>query len=104
VLISLLCLLEHFPGNNDEPIRVSVFGPKILGRNKVYLLGLISSVAIRKDFNEVKFINIPTAEVAGTINELFLNLGYVIKSSVISEAAKLFVQSLQNKQSTEVLK
>ena len=87
-----------FPGSSGSPVFVFDKGmyitPKgyFVGKTRFFFLGMLSEGYVWKDSGEIEAVNIPTS-VEETKHEQFINLGSVLKSSVILDFARELLPS-----------
>ncbi len=89
-----------FPGSSGSPVFLAnrgLFPPKsgnsmVLMSNRFYFLGIVSSVYIRKEENEIKIVDIPTTQKEIVETTQMIDLGTVFKSSIILEMTKCYLQ------------
>ncbi len=95
-----------FPGSSGSPVflfNVGSYSPKGKGLvfgNRIFFLGILAYVFIRKDFNTIELIDIPTGKIPGVITTQMVDLGIVYKSIVIKE---LIEEILRNETKYELL-
>jgi len=89
-----------FPGSSGSPVfirddvlRYDNDGSfKLDGR--IFLLGIVAEVCLRIDQNQIKWVNIPTAQVPIVETRQMIDLGIVYKSVEIKRAIEDFIASL----------
>lgn len=87
-----------FPGSSGSPVFLcntgsySKKGKGLHLGNRVFFLGIISSVYIKKDFNTIQLIDVPTGKIPVIETAQMLDLGVVYKSRVIEELVKDYLR------------
>jgi len=80
-----------FPGSSGSPVficNIGSYSPKGKGLvvgSRIFFLGIVASVFIRKDFNTIELIDIPTGKIPAVVTTQMVDLGIVYKSIVIKE-------------------
>lgn len=88
-----------FPGSSGSPVFLANMGsysPRGQGLvfgSRVHLLGIVSSVFVRRDINKVELSDIPTANVPIVQTTQMIDLGLVYKSSTIRETVQHLLKS-----------
>ena len=88
-----------FPGSSGSPVflcNIGSYSPKGKGLkagSRIFFLGIISSVLIRKDENTIKFVKIPTEKTPIVETTQMIDLGMVYKSTVIMELIEKCLKS-----------
>jgi len=84
-----------FPGSSGSPVFVykpsahtDRRGNLIVGSPRLFLVGIISQVAIRQETGTLEFASIPTTKVPIIKTQQMIDLGVVFKASAIVEAAQ----------------
>ena len=84
-----------FPGSSGSPVFICDSGAYltrdgvIMGGNRTFFLGILSSVYFKTEVGEVKPIEIPTQYGLVAIVRQMIDLGVVIKSRMIEETCRL---------------
>ncbi|MEW6188719.1 MAG: serine protease [Actinomycetota bacterium] len=87
-----------FPGSSGSPVflcNIGSYSPKGKGLvvgSRIFFLGVVASVFIRKDFNTIELIDIPTGKVPVIATTQMVDLGIVYKSIVIKELIEEFLK------------
>lgn len=88
-----------FPGSSGSPVflcNVGSYSPRgkglVIG-NRLFFLGIISSVYVSQDMNTIEIINIPTGNLPIVKTSQMIDLGLVYKASVIIEVIEDFLKS-----------
>jgi hypothetical protein len=88
-----------FPGSSGSPVflcNIGSYSPKGKGLvvgSRVFFLGVVASVFIRKDLNTIKLIDIPTGKIPVVATTQMVDLGIVYKSIVIKELIEEFLKT-----------
>ncbi len=88
-----------FPGSSGSPVflcnigNYSLKGKGLVVGSRVFFLGVVASVFIRKDLNTIEFIDIPTGKVPVVATTQMVDLGIVYKSIVIKELIEEFLKT-----------
>jgi hypothetical protein len=88
-----------FPGSSGSPVflcNIGSYSPKGKGLHvgsRIFFLGVVASVFIRKDFNTIELIDIPTGKVPVIATTQMVDLGIVYKSIVIKELIEDFLKT-----------
>jgi len=88
-----------FPGSSGSPVflcNIGSYSPKGKGLvvgSRVFFLGVVASVFIRKDLNTIELIDIPTGKVPVVVTTQMVDLGIVYKSIVIKELIEEFLKA-----------
>jgi hypothetical protein len=88
-----------FPGSSGSPVflcNVGSYSPKGKGLvvgSRIFFLGVVASVFIRKDLNTIKLIDIPTGKIPVVPTTQMVDLGIVYKSIVIKELIEEFLKT-----------
>lgn len=88
-----------FPGSSGSPVflcNIGSYSPKGKGLvvgSRVFFLGVVASVFIRKDLNTIELIDIPTGKVPIVATTQMIDLGIVYKSIVIKELIEEFLKT-----------
>jgi len=88
-----------FPGSSGSPVflcNVGSYSPKGKGLvvgSRIFFLGIVASVFIRKDLNTIKLIDIPTGKIPVVDTTQMVDLGIVYKSIVIKELIEKFLKT-----------
>jgi hypothetical protein len=90
-----------FPGSSGSPVFIYNKGIYIdrdnvlnIGNNRVYFAGILSGVYKINDKYEIKSISIPSNSKSKIIYSQLINLGIVIKSSLIKEFIEQYLNDL----------
>lgn len=81
-----------FPGSSGSPVVIPNRGFVVnkkgigVGGGRLYFLGAISGVAIRKEQGRIGFVSVPTRQMPVAIVDQMIDLGYVIKARAVVEA------------------
>ena len=87
-----------FPGSSGSPVflcNIGSYSPKGKGLtvgSRVFFLGIVASVFIRKDLNNIELIDIPTGKISVVTTTQMVDLGIVYKSIVIKELIEEFLK------------
>ena len=87
-----------FPGSSGSPVflcNIGSYSPKGKGLvvgSRIFFLGVVASVFIRKDLNTIELIDIPTGRVPVVATTQMVDLGIVYKSIVIKELIEEFLK------------
>jgi hypothetical protein len=87
-----------FPGSSGSPVflcNIGSYSPKGKGLvvgSRIFFLGVVASVFIRKDLNTIELIDIPTGRVPIVATTQMVDLGIVYKSIVIKELIEKFLK------------
>lgn len=87
-----------FPGSSGSPVflcNIGSYSPKGKGLvvgNRIFFLGVVASVFIRKDLNTIELIDIPTGKIPVVPTTQMVDLGIVYKSIVIKELIEEFLK------------
>jgi hypothetical protein len=88
-----------FPGSSGSPVflcNIGSYSPKgkgLIAGSRIFFLGVVASVFIRKDFNTIELIEIPTGKIPVVATTQRLDLGIVYKSIVIKELIEEFLKT-----------
>lgn len=88
-----------FPGSSGSPVflcNIGSYSPKGKGLvvgSRVFFLGVVASVFIRKDLNTIELIDIPTGKIPVVATTQMVDLGIVYKSIVIKELIEEFLKT-----------
>lgn len=88
-----------FLGSSGSPVflcNIGSYSPKGKGLvvgSRVFFLGVVASVFIRKDLNTIELIDIPTEKVPVVATTQMVDLGIVYKSVVIKELIEKLLQT-----------
>ena len=88
-----------FPGSSGSPVflcNIGSYSPKGKGLvvgSRIFFLGVVASVFIRKDLNTIELIDIPTGKVPVVVTTQMVDLGIVYKSIVIKELIEEFLKA-----------
>jgi V8-like Glu-specific endopeptidase len=82
-----------FPGSSGSPVLIANTGGYAVRNgfavgNRVFFLGIISSVAIREEQGQIVFISSPVSQVPIVRTQQMIDLGIVYKASTILETVK----------------
>jgi len=88
-----------FPGSSGSPVflcNIGSYSPKgkgLYAGSRIFFLGVVSSVFIRKDLNTIELIDIPTGKIPMVETNQMIDLGIVYKSIVIQEVIEDFLKT-----------
>lgn len=88
-----------FPGSSGSPVflcNIGSYSPKGKGLvvgSRIFFLGIVASVFIRKDLNTIELIDIPTGKIPVVATTQMVDLGIVYKSIVIKELIEEFLKT-----------
>lgn len=88
-----------FPGSSGSPVflcNIGSYSPKGKGLHvgsRIFFLGVVASVFIRKDLNTIELIDIPTGKIPVVATTQMVDLGIVYKSIVIKELIEDFLKT-----------
>jgi len=88
-----------FPGSSGSPVflcNIGSYSPKGKGLvvgSRIFFLGVVASVFIRKDLNTIELIDIPTGKIPVVATTQMVDLGIVYKSIVIKELIEEFLKT-----------
>ena len=88
-----------FPGSSGSPVflcNIGSYSPKGKGLvvgSRIFFLGIVASVFIRKDLNTIELIDIPTGKIPVVATAQMVDLGIVYKSIVIKELIEEFLKT-----------
>jgi hypothetical protein len=89
-----------FPGSSGSPVFVlkiggysTKAGDFVVGNNKLVFVGIVSSVFYRRAEGKIEMTEAPTAMVPIPVSQEMIDLGLVIKSSVLIETIEQFLGS-----------
>ena len=88
-----------FPGSSGSPVflcNIGSYSPKGKGLvvgSRIFFLGVVASVFIRKDLNTIELIDIPTGKIPVVATTQMVDLGIVYKSIVIKELIEGFLKT-----------
>lgn len=88
-----------FPGSSGSPVflcNVGSYSPKGKGLvvgSRIFFLGVVASVFVRRDLNTIELIDIPTGKIPAIATTQMVDLGIVYKSIVISELIEEFLKN-----------
>ncbi|KAF5430686.1 Trypsin-like peptidase domain-containing protein [Candidatus Methanophagaceae archaeon] len=88
-----------FPGSSGSPVflcNIGSYSPKgkgLLVGSRIFFLGVVASVFIRKDWNTIELIDIPTGKIPVVSTTQMVDLGIVYKSIVIKELIEEFLKT-----------
>ncbi len=80
-----------FPGSSGSPVflcNIGSYQPKggrLKAGNRVFFLGIVSSVFIKRDLNTLELIDVPTQKTPVVESSQMIDLGIVFKSKLILE-------------------
>jgi len=87
-----------FPGSSGSPVflcNVGSYSPKGKGLvvgSRIFFLGIVASVFVRKDLTTIELIDIPTGKIPALATTQMVDLGIVFKSIVIRELIEEFLK------------
>ena len=61
--------------------------------SRIFFLGVVASVFIRKDLNTIELIDIPTGKIPVVATTQMVDLGLIYKSIVIKELIEEFLKT-----------
>jgi len=88
-----------FPGSSGSPVflcNVGSYSPKGKGLvvgSRIFFLGVVASVFVRRDLNTIELIDIPTGKTPAVTTTQMVDLGIVYKSIVIRELIEEFLKN-----------
>lgn len=88
-----------FPGSSGSPVFLcnigsySKKGKGLVAGNRIFFLGIVASVFIRKDINNIEVIDIPTGKTPIVATTQMIDLGIVYKSNTIKDIIEEFLKS-----------
>jgi len=88
-----------FPGSSGSPVflcNIGSYSPKGKGLvvgSRIFFLGVVASVFIRKDLNTIELIDIPTGKIPVVATTQMVDLGLIYKSIVIKELIEEFLKT-----------
>ena len=88
-----------FPGSSGSPVflcNIGSYSPKGKGLvvgSRIFFLGVVASVFIRKDLNTIELIHIPTGKIPVVATTQMVDLGIVYKAIVIKELIEDFLKT-----------
>jgi len=88
-----------FPGSSGSPVflcNIGSYSPKGKGLvvgSRIFFLGVVASVFIRKDLNTIELIHIPTGKIPVVATTQMVDLGIVYKAIVIKELIEEFLKT-----------
>jgi len=88
-----------FPGSSGSPVflcNIGSYSPKgksLVAGSRIFFLGVVASVFIRKDLNTIELIDIPTGKIPIVATTQMVDLGIVYKSIVIKELIEEFLKT-----------
>lgn len=88
-----------FPGSSGSPVflcNIGSYSPKgkgLVAGSRVFFLGVVASVFIRKNLNTIELIDIPTGKIPVVTTTQMVDLGIVYKSIVIKELIEEFLKT-----------
>jgi len=88
-----------FPGSSGSPVflcNIGSYSPKGKGLvvgSRIFFLGIVASVFIRKDLNTIELIDIPTGKIPVVATTQMVDLGIVYKAVVIKELIEEFLKT-----------
>ena len=88
-----------FPGSSGSPVflcNIGSYSPKGKGLvvgSRIFFLGVVASVFIRKDLNTIELIDIPTGKIPVVATTQMIDLGIVYKAIVIKELIEEFLKT-----------
>jgi hypothetical protein len=87
-----------FPGSSGSPVflcNIGSYSPKGKGlvvASRIFFLGIVASVFVRKDLNTIELIDIPTRKVPVVVTTEVVDLEKVYKSVLIRELIEQFLK------------
>ncbi len=88
-----------FPGSSGSPVficNVGSFTKKgentLYAGNRIIFLGIVASVYVRTDMNQLEIIQIPTKDIPVVKSSQMIDLGIVYKASCITEVIEIFLK------------
>ena len=97
--IEVLIDASIFPGSSGSPVflcNIGSYSPKGKGLvvgSRIFFLGVVTSVFIRKDLNTIELIHIPTGKIPVVATTQMVDLGIVYKAIVIKELIEDFLKT-----------
>jgi len=89
-----------FPGSSGSPVflcNIGSYSPKgkglVIG-SRIFFLGVVGSVFIRKDLDNIELIEIPTGKKPVVATTQMIDLGVVYKATVIRELIEEFLKKI----------
>jgi len=88
-----------FPGSSGSPVflcNIGSYSPKgkgLIVSSRIFFLGVVASVFIKKDLNTIELIDIPTGKIPVVPTTQMVDLGIVYKSIVIKELIEEFLKT-----------